>query len=245
LLLLCAAEIAKARRVDRYYVGLLALAAGVAFVMELGALGTVLNLTDSPLVLLAWGSFALFLAYAYGLRLLLASGLVLICAWAGAMVLHVQGFHWGGFMQRSELIIPGAVVVYAVPWLVKGRGPEGFALVYRLCGACVGLLSLLALSTAGDLCCGGIAPGTVAAGYQIIGLVAGVGVLAHGLRLQQAGLVNLGAMAFIVFLFVRLHAWWWDWMPKYLFCLLLGLIAFGSLLVFRHIRSRLLKGATP
>jgi hypothetical protein len=46
-----------------------------------------------------------------------------------------------------------------------------------------------------------------------------------------------------VFLFVRLHAWWWHWMPKYLFFLLFGLTAIGLLLVFRRIRTRLLKGA--
>jgi len=46
-----------------------------------------------------------------------------------------------------------------------------------------------------------------------------------------------------VFLFVRLHAWWWHWMPKYLFFLLLGLIAIGLLLVFRRIRTRLGEGA--
>jgi hypothetical protein len=67
-------------------------------------------------------------------------------------------------------------------------------------------------------------------------------VLVHGLRLGHTSLVNVGALAFIVFLFVRLHAWWWDWMPKYLFCLLLGLIAFGLLLVFRRLRGRILQG---
>jgi hypothetical protein len=47
----------------------------------------------------------------------------------------------------------------------------------------------------------------------------------------------------VVFLFTRLQAWWWKWMPKYLFFLVLGLIAFGLLLVFRRIRGRLSEGA--
>ena len=242
LALLFAAEIAHTLRSDLYYVGLLALAAGLAFVMEIDALGAVLNLTDSPLVLLAWGGFALLLAYAYGLRLLLAAGLVLACVWSAGMALHIQGYHWVDFMQRSQLLLPSAVVVYAIPWLLRGRGPEGFDLVYRLCGVGVGLLSLLVLSTAGDLCCGDFSPGTVAAAYQLIGLMAGLAVLVHGLRLGRAPLVNAGALAFMVFLFVRLHSWCWDWMPKYLFCLALGLIAFGLLLVFRRIRNRMSKG---
>jgi hypothetical protein len=67
-------------------------------------------------------------------------------------------------------------------------------------------------------------------------------VVFHGLRLGRSGLVNLGAGAFIVFLFIRLHAWWWDWMPKYLFFLTIGLTAIGLLLVFRRIRARLSEG---
>jgi hypothetical protein len=243
LALLLGAEIAHRRRADPYYVGLLALAAGAAFVGEMGALGTVLNLTDTPLALLAWAGFALLVAYAYGLRLLLAPGLVLACAWSAATVLHLQGYSWGDFLRRGELLIPGALIVYSVPWMLRRRGPAGFDLVYRLCGAGVGLLSLLVLSTAGDLCCGGVSPGKVAAAYQLIGLMVSAAVLAHGLRLGQGPLVNAGAAAFIVFLFVRLHSWWWDWMPKYLFCLVLGLIAFGLLLVFRRIRTRMSKGA--
>jgi len=239
--LLVAAEIAYTRRADLYYVGLIALAAGVALVMELSALGAVLNLTDSPQVLLAWGAFALFTAYAFGLRLMLGAGLVLLCAWTAALVLHLRGYNWPDFMDSSQSLIPGAVILYLVPWLTRGRGPEEFDLVYRLCGAVVGLFALLLLSTVGDLCCGNLAPRTVAAAYQVIGLLLAGAVVAHGLRLGTASLVNVGAVGFIVFLFVRLHSWWWEWMPKYLFFLVLGIIAFGLLLVFRRIRSRLVE----
>ncbi len=85
LAFLAGVEAAVARRADHYYVALLALAAGVAFFMELNALGSVLSLTDSPQVLLAWGLFGLLMAYAYGLRLLLGAGLVLLCAYSAAV----------------------------------------------------------------------------------------------------------------------------------------------------------------
>ena len=74
------------------------------------------------------------------------------------------------------------------------------------------------------------------------GLLLSAGVVVRGVRLSRKGLVNLGVAAFIVFLFVRLYAWWWQWMPKYLFFLLIGLIAIGLLLVFRRIRARLGEG---
>jgi uncharacterized membrane protein len=63
--------------------------------------------------------------------------------------------------------------------------------------------------------------------------------VAHGVRLGQPGLVNLGAVAFVIFLYARLQSWFWDWLPKYLFFLLIGLTALGLLLVFRRVRNRL------
>lgn len=242
LAFLAGTEAAFVRRVDHYYVALLALAAGVTFVMELNVLGSVLNLTDSPHVLLAWGLFGLLIAYAYSLRLLLGAGLVLLCAYSAALILHFQGYHWLGFMQTTQLLLPGAVLLYCLPWLMRGRGPYDFDFVYRVCGAGIGFAAILILSLGGDLCCGGLAPNLVAAGYQVLGLLLSGAVVFHGLRLGRGGLVNLGATAFIVFLFVRLHSWWWDWMPKYVFFLVLGLIALGLLLVLRRIRTSLAKG---
>jgi uncharacterized membrane protein len=242
LALLAGAEAAFARKADRYYVGLLALAAGVAFVLELNALGSVLNLTDSPHVLLGWGLFAVLVAYAYGLRLVLAAGLVLLCAYTAALGLSLQGYYWVEFMQRTQFLLPGALFLYCIPWFTTRQSADDFEFVYRACGAGIGLSALLLLSTAGDLCCGGLRPGAVEAAYQVVGLFLSAGVVVHGVRLSRKGLVNLGVAAFIVFLFVRLHAWWWHWMPKYLFFLLIGLTAIGLLLVFRRIRARLGEG---
>jgi uncharacterized membrane protein len=239
LALLAGAEAAFARQADRYYVGLLVLAAGVTFVMELSTLGSVLNLVDSPHILLAWGLFAVLVAYAYGLRLMLGAGLVLLCVYTAALVLSFQGYYWAGFMQRTQWLLPGALVLYCVPWFTARQGSDEFEFVYRACGAGIGLSALLLLSISGDLCCGPLRPGAAEAGYQVIGLLLSAGVVVHGVRLSRKGLVNLGVAGFMVFLFVRLYAWWWQWMPKYLFFLLIGLIAIGLLLVFRRIRSRL------
>jgi hypothetical protein len=74
---------------------------------------------------------------------------------------------------------------------------------------------------------------------QIAGMVLSTGVIFHGVRLGRSSLVNLGALAFVVFLYVRLHSWWWHWMPKYLFFFLIGLTAIGLLLIFRVLRTRL------
>ena len=245
LLLLGAAEWAYARQVPLYYVGLLGLAAGAGFVMELGALGGILNLTPSAHALLAWGLFGLLLAYAYGLKLLLAGGVVLLCAYTAGLGLEMKGACWFGFFQEPQFLLPGAALLYSVPWATKGRGPQEFASVYRLCGSGLGLSALLLLSTLGDHNWGGLSPSLVEGLYQIIGLLLSAGVVWHGVHLARSGLVNLGVAGFVVFLYARLHAWWWHWMPKYLFFLLIGLIALGLLLVFRALRARVSEEVAP
>jgi uncharacterized membrane protein len=239
LLLLAAAEVAFRRQAALYYTALLALAAGVAFVMGLTFLGGIFNAAPSPHALLAWAAVGLLLAYAYGLRLPLAAGLVLFCAYTASLWVAAGGGYWASFMERAGGLIPAAVLCYAVPSFRAHRDPHGFDFVYRLCGAAVALLALLILSKRGDLCCSGLPGRLVETVYQLMGMAGSVAVVLHGLRLGRGGLVNLGAAAFVVFLFVRLHAWWWAWMPRYLFFLLLGLIAVALLLVFRRTRTRL------
>jgi uncharacterized membrane protein len=245
LLLLAAAELTFRRRVHLYYTALLGLAAAVAFVIELNAFGSVMNLTSSPHALLVWALFAILVAYAYGLRLLLGAGLVLMCAYTAAVWIAALGGYWAALLERSELLIPAAVLLYVVPWVTHHRDTRDFSYVYRACGAATGLTGLLLFSTSGHLCCWGVTHRAAQVFCQIAGMALSLGVILHGFRLGRSGLVNLGALAFVVFLYVRLHSWWWHWMPKYLFFFLIGLTAIGLLLVFRLLRSRLSERVIP
>lgn len=227
------------RGVPSYYVGLLALAAGTAFVLGLSALGAVFNLGPSPHALLAWGGFAVLLAYACGLRLMLGCGLVLLSSYVGALGTAAGGAFWGTFMERPVWLLPAAALLYGTPAVTRHGAACDFDYVYRVCGAGLGLTALLVLSKGADLCCSANLASTVEVLYQLLGLGLSLAVVAHGLRLGRGGVVNLGAVGFVVFLLVRLHAWWWDWMPKYLFCLCIGLTAVGLLLAFRRVRRRL------
>lgn len=245
LLLLATAEFAFRRGVDLYHTALLVLAAGAGFVMELNALGSTHNMIPCAHALLAWAAFALLTAYAYGLRLLLGAGLLLICAYTASLWLAAGGGYWASFLDRAEFLIPPAAVLYAVPMLKVHREPRDFDFVYRLCGAAMGLSALLILSEKGDLCWLGFPHRAVETLFQLAGLALSAAVVFHGLRLGRSGLVNLGAAAFVVFLYVRLHAWWWDSMPKFLFFFLIGLIALALLFVFRRMRMRLLERSAP
>jgi hypothetical protein len=251
LALLGAADLTFRRGAALYYTAVLSLAAGVTFVVGLSTLGSTLNVAPSPDGLLAWGVFAVLVAYAFGLRLLLGAGLVLLCGYTAAVGVSLGGAYWTGFMDRAGFLIPGAIVCYFIPSLRIHRESPGsadaghFDFVYRACGAALGLAAILTLSFRGDLCCCGLPARTMETIYQLIGLVLSVGVVLHGLRLGRSGLVNLGGVGFVVFLYVRLHVWWWNWMPKYMFFLALGLIALALLFVFKGLRARTLARAAP
>lgn len=233
------------RGIAPFYIALLGLATGTAFVVELNAMGCIFNTVPSPLALLAWGTFAVLLAYAFGLRLLLGAGLVLLCAWTAATLVARTGAYWDNFMPHSGYLLPGAIALYAIPILGAAGPRRGFDLVYHMCGGGIGLSALLLLSKSGDLCCPAPATQGVQTGYHLAGLLLSAGIVWHGLRLGRNGLVNVGATGFVTFLFVCLHGWWWDWMPRYLFFLLIGMTALGSLAAFRRLRRRLTERATP
>jgi uncharacterized membrane protein len=243
--LLGSAELAYRRGVDPFYTALLAVGSSVAFVMGLSASGSVFNSAPSPHALLAWSAFAILVGYTYGLRWLLGAGLLLACGYVGAMGTAASGGYWETFMEHTLFLIPPGAVVYALAWSIRGPDPNDFGFVYRMSGAIVGLTALLLLSVSGHLCCSPVSASMMEGVYQLTGLLLSVGVVTHGLRLGRGGLVNLGAVMFVIFLYARLHAWWWDWLPKYLFFLLLGLIALTLLLVFRRLRARLSERPQP
>ncbi len=241
LILLALAELSFRRRAGQYYTALLALAAGTGFAIQLTVLGGVNNLAPSPHVLMACAGFAMPVAYAYGLRFLLGAGLLLLCAYTAALGVSFQGGFWGEFMLRSEFLFPAAVACYALPALARHRRQTDFDFVFRFCGAATMFIALLPLAITGQTCCRGLPARQVETFYQFVGMLLSAGVVAHGLHLGRSALVNLGALAFVVFLYIRLHVWWWDWMPKYLFFLLIGTTAILLVLVFRRLRARLVR----
>ena len=75
--------------------------------------------------------------------------------------------------------------------------------------------------------------------YQVAGVFVAGGVVWIGIRRSWTGMVNIGTAFFTIFLFLRLVDWWWDWMPRYLFFLVVGLVAIGLVAVFKRLRARM------
>jgi hypothetical protein len=49
-------------------------------------------------------------------------------------------------------------------------------------------------------------------------------------------LVRAGTVGLALLLMFRMVDWFWDWIPKWLFFLVVGAIAFGALLLLRRLR---------
>jgi hypothetical protein len=80
--------------------------------------------------------------------------------------------------------------------------------------------------------------------YQVIAFAAAAAVVWLGVRHDLRDLTNAGSAFFTLYLFDRLFSWWWDWMPKYLFFLIIGATAIALLVLFRKVRAQTLAGRT-
>jgi hypothetical protein len=236
------AEFAFRRERTLYFTGLLALVSFASFVMNLAVLGDIFNIVSTERALLAWGAFAMVLAYRYGLRLMLAVGLLLLMSYAAAVWTAQLGYRWVDFTDRPELNAALAALAFCVPFRVGNRHPD-FPTVYRLVGSIVFFSCLLYLAESGAASFLPLSSRNIERIYEAAGLVVAAFGIWLGIRRQWNGLVNVSAAFFVIFLYSRLYHWWWDWMPKYLFFAAIGAIGILLVLLFRKARGRVLKGA--
>ncbi len=230
-------DFAARRERTLYFASLAAMVAFACFVLDLNMLGSIFNLKPSPQAFLAWGAFALILAYAYRLRLLLAAGLVCMGVWAAAHFAALGGVYWTEFPSRAENVIAAGLLILAVPFVRPGRHDPEFAWVYRILGLLVSLIAMLFLALAGEFSYLPLSAKSVERVYQLLGLGASAAAIWLGIRRNMPAWVNTGATFFVCFLYIRLHAALWDVLPNYVFFLLIGLIAIGLLAAFQRIRK--------
>jgi hypothetical protein len=234
---LAGAEFAARRERTLYFAGLFSLVALAAFIMNLAVLGNIFNIVSTENALLAWGAFATLLAYRYGLRLLLAIGLVLLISYVSATLTAHLGYNWLDFGSRPEHVAILALLVFAVPFVLRHQRHTQFPPVYRLIGALIFFLTILGLSSWGAWSYLPMGRETIQRIYEFVGLFLSACAIWLGIVRQWPAIVNIGAVFFTIFLFVRLYHWWWDWMPKFLFFALIGLIGIGLVAGFRRLRG--------
>jgi hypothetical protein len=232
-------DLAARREKSGYFASLIALVTFACFVLDLTMLGEIFSITPSAGAFLAWGALGLLLAYAYDLRLLLAAGIAATAIWTAAQIVSWDGVSWTALWERPESFLPAALILAVLPSFVPDRRHADFAPIFRICGFLLLLLPALVLAFWGE---GSYAAAfearTVETFYQIAGLVLSAAGVALGIRRGWQEAVHIGTTSFVIFLWLRLYNWWWDWMPKYLFFLILGLTAAGVLWGLHRLRSR-------
>ncbi len=234
---LIAAEAVSRREKTLYYTSLLVLLALAGFVMNLVMLGYIFNIAPTPAAFLAWGALAWILAYRFRLLLPLAAALIALVIYTASLGVTFAGGFWDASPERPETYLPGGLALLAVPLLWR-RSDEDFRFIYRTLGLLFVGLALLVLAVAGQLTFLPLAGQTAADFYQAVGLAAAAAAIWAGVRYRLSECINLGSAFFAVYLFIRLYQWWWDWMPRYLFFLIIGLIALVLMAIFHRLRRR-------
>jgi uncharacterized membrane protein len=236
LLALAGMEIAARMERTLYVAGLLGLVAVVCFALDLGVLGATFNVEGGPGAFLAWSLFAGLLAYAYGLPLLLFLATCGFTVFLASEVAAFTGHPWDAFPERPEtLFLPGVLLLLMAG--VKSPRRPGFPPLYRSAGVVALGLALLFLGSFGWTSYLPWSRKAVEVTYQLAGFAVAALGIAAGIRRGWREVQGLSAAFFVLLLLSRFFEWWWDWMPRWLFFLVIGALAVATLVGLRRVRT--------
>lgn len=174
--------------------------------------------------------------YATGTRLLLAMGMLSLAAFLSAQAATWNGCYWISFGERPEHFFPAALLLFLLS-LIPHRPYTGSAALYRIVALLLLFLPMLVLSNWGAISYLALPTATIEALYQRVGFVGGALMIALGIVAGWPEMVNTGNVFFTLFLYTRFYDWWWDWMPKYRFFLIVVLTAILMLVVLKVLRA--------
>jgi hypothetical protein len=236
--LLLTAVVAKRER-SGYFTLMSGLVAFACLVVNTILLASTFNLAPSPLSILTWGGFALILAYGYRLRLLLVVGLVLMSAFLAATVLHWTGGYWPSFVLRPEGFFPGGLLLLALALLTRHRQSAGFGPVYCVLGIVFLIAPTILLGMFGSLSYLAIDERPIEITYQLLGFAMSAATIWIGIARRWKEAVYAGTLFFVALLFLEFVNWWWAWMPKYLFFLIVALTSVAVMIGLKRLRATL------
>lgn len=223
-----------------YFATLAGLAAFAAFVLELNVLGTIFNLAPTPHAFLAWGLFGLALGWHYGLRLSHFAGLVALGLWITACPGWFRAEELPDLFGRGEALALAGALFLAAPSiagrLALPRGWIKWPVDLRIVGMIGLFLGLLILSVSGRESWLPLDRSTIEGMYQFLGFVVAGGVIAWGVRDGKSELANGGMIFLTVLCLVKAADWWWDWLPHWLFFLILAGFAIGVMAALKRVR---------
>lgn len=227
---------ASRREKTGYFSKLFGLVSLACFILNLSMLGQIFNIVPSANALLVWAAFAFLLAYAADARLLLAAGIICLAAFLSAKTGTWSGCYWIHFGERPENFFPAALILFMLSFIPHHKY-YGFASIYRVFAMLVFFVPVLILSNWGAGSYLDLSRTIVENSYQVAGFFCSGMAIWLGIRKSWMEVVNTGNVFFTIFLYTKFYDWWWEWLPKYLFFLIIGLTAILMLLVFKRLRS--------
>lgn len=237
---LAATMVVSQREKTGYFSKLLGMVSLACFVLNLSMFGQIFNIAPSANAFLVWAIFAFILAYASDARLLLAVGILCFSYFLSAKTGTWGGCYWINVGERPENFFPAAFVLFMIPYFPHHKF-SGFAVIYRIFAMLFFFFPVLVLSNWGGISYLNFTHDTIEIIYQLIGFVVSAGAIWIGIKKGWPEVVNTGNVFFTIFLYTKFYDWWWDWMPKYLFFLVIGLTAILILLVFKRLRNSAVK----
>ncbi|AOE86903.1 DUF2157 domain-containing protein [Pseudomonas sp. TCU-HL1] len=219
-----------------YFTKLAAVLAFACFVLNVVMLGQIFNIAPSNKALLPWAAYALLLAYACDVRVLLGAGLACIMALVATQLTRWSGLYWLDCTERPEHLLPAGLMIFLVPQFLSQTSFSGFAAIYRVMGLLGMFVPILVLANWAN---GSYLPWSrdlVEGLYQLLGFTGAALAIWLGNRCDWPEVVHTSLLFFVLFLYIKLFDWWWEVMPKYLFFLVLGLVAVLILLVLGRLR---------
>lgn len=228
-------EVAARRERTLYIAAIVGLVAFASFVLDLSMLGQIFAITPTQNAFLVWSLFAFILAYTYGIRILQVAGILSLMGYLAATMGTWRGCYWLSFGERPENFIAAGLAIFGLSFIPHKKLSE-FPPYYRVFGLLAVFIAVLILANWGRISYLPLARQTVEYLYQVIGFVAAGLTIWAGIKNHWPGTTNLGSTFFAIFLYTKFFDWWWEWMPKYLFFLVLGLVAILLLLVLKRLR---------
>jgi hypothetical protein len=218
----------------RYVASLFAIVACAAFVLQTVVLAAIFNLRSSPHAVGLFGLFALSVAIPWRLALAFALGAIALAIYVPALAMWAFGVSWTNVMGRPELIGFSA----ATAAVALARTPSDLTRVARMLLLVLALGVLLLMANAGPPSIWPIDEDAVGPLYQVVSVLVTMALLVIGIRRQSNDVTVLGTLFGGAFLLSRFVDWWWEWMPKYLFFLILAAAALAWLWGLRLARRR-------
>jgi hypothetical protein len=227
------------RRLDAsgYYAKLAALVSFSSWVLNIVMFGSIFNMTPSPNAFAVFALYGFLLAYLLQVRLLLAAAMICTFIFIGAQFGTWMGSYWIYVGESPEHFFLPALLLFAVPVFFNQDRFHGFATIYQILSAIVFFIAVLISANWGG---GSYLPwsnSVIEGSYQVLGFVASALLVFYGIRTHATKLMLTGNVFFALFLYTKFFDWWWEWLPKYVFFLLIGLTAILAMMVFNRLRK--------